>query len=355
MGGAAPYAGMVMAECAQVGLMIISKAAMSSGMTNFAFVLYSNALASLILLPLSFLLHSSSSRPPLTFAIICEFFLLGLFGCFAQIFGYAGIKYSSPTLGTAMLNLIPAFTFILAIIFRMERLVWRSASSQAKSIGTVVSIAGAFVATFYEGPPILVTPSNSNSHLQSFASEQSDWVIGGLFLGVDCVLASLWLIVQASVLRKYPAELIAVFFYAFFVTLLSGIVCLIMQRDPSAWSLKPTLRLIAVLYSAIFGTIFRLGVTTWCLHRTGPVFVAMFKPLGIVIAVFIGVVFLGDTFYLGSLVGAIVIVIGFYLVMWGKSRENKVEEDSGARSSETTKRVPLLQNEDEENRSLLQQ
>lgn len=89
----------------------------------------------------------------------------------------------------------------------MERLVWRSASSQAKSIGTAVSVAGAFVTTFYEGPAILVTPSNSNSHLQSFASEQSDWVIGGLFLGVDCVLASLWLIVQVKFMNtKYVKE-----------------------------------------------------------------------------------------------------------------------------------------------------
>lgn len=31
---------------------------------------------------------------------------------------FTGISYSSPTLGSAMSNLIPAFTFILAIIFR---------------------------------------------------------------------------------------------------------------------------------------------------------------------------------------------------------------------------------------------
>lgn len=49
--------GMVMAECAQVGLMIAGKAAMSDGMTSFVFVFYSNALASLILLPSSFLFH----------------------------------------------------------------------------------------------------------------------------------------------------------------------------------------------------------------------------------------------------------------------------------------------------------
>uniref|UniRef100_A0A2P2JWK8 WAT1-related protein At3g28050 isoform X2 n=1 Tax=Rhizophora mucronata TaxID=61149 RepID=A0A2P2JWK8_RHIMU len=76
---ALPFMGMVMAESAQVGLMIISKAVMSKGMSNLIFVFYSNALASLILLPSSLLFHRSQ-RPPLTFSIVCGFFLLGLFG-----------------------------------------------------------------------------------------------------------------------------------------------------------------------------------------------------------------------------------------------------------------------------------
>lgn len=56
---AAPYIAMLMAECCQVGLMIISKQAMNTGMTTFVFVSYSNALASLILLPFSLFFHRS--------------------------------------------------------------------------------------------------------------------------------------------------------------------------------------------------------------------------------------------------------------------------------------------------------
>jgi len=49
----------------------------------------------------------------------------------------------------------------------------------------------------------------------------------------------------------------------------------------------------------VFGSAFQVGISAWCLHKTGPLFVAMFKPVGIVISVFIGVIFLGDNFYLG--------------------------------------------------------
>ncbi|PQQ03954.1 WAT1-related protein [Prunus yedoensis var. nudiflora] len=312
---------MVLAECAQAGLIIVSKVAMSNGMSNLIFLCYSNALAALILLPISLAFHRSE-RPPLTFSTLCWFFLLGLIGFLAQFFGYAGINLSSPTLSTAMLNLIPAFTFILAVIFRMERIDGRSSSSLAKTLGTIVSISGAFI---------------------------SNWVLGGMCIALNCVLASSWLIVQASVLKKYPAELIMVFYYCFFVAIQSVVVSLTVERDLSAWELKPKIRLIAVLYSGVFGSAFQVGVSTWCLHRTGPVFVAMFKPLGIVITVFVGVTFLGDTFYLGSLIGAIVIVIGFYSVMWGKAKEEKMDDDTGARSvASSRQRVPLLQSHVEE-------
>ncbi|GAY36434.1 hypothetical protein CUMW_022040 [Citrus unshiu] len=317
--GLAPVIGMMMAECAQVGLMFAGKAAMSDGMSNLVFVFYSNAFASLVLLPASLLFHRSQI-PPLTLPILSAFFLLGFLGTSSQFFGYAGIYYSSPTLSTAMLNLVPGFTFILAIIFGMEKLDWKSSSSLAKSVGTIVLITGAFIMTYYKGPHLLMTSSPPNLSLQFFVP-QTNWVIGGLLLAIDCVFTSAWLIVQASILKKFSAELIVVFFYCFFVAIQSAILCLVMERDLSSWSLKPGVRLAAVLYSAVFGSAFQVGVCTWCLHRTGPVFVAMFKPLGIVISAVVGTIFLGETVYLGRFIGAAVIVTGFYSVMWGKAKE----------------------------------
>ncbi|XP_021770492.1 WAT1-related protein At3g28050-like, partial [Chenopodium quinoa] len=60
-----------------------------------------------------------------------------------SIFFYTGLRYSSPTLASATINLSLAFTFIVAIIFRMEILNLRSQSRILKLIGTIVSISGA--------------------------------------------------------------------------------------------------------------------------------------------------------------------------------------------------------------------
>ncbi|KAB2598943.1 WAT1-related protein [Pyrus ussuriensis x Pyrus communis] len=97
---------MVMAIMAQTGSVVVNKAAMSTGTNAYIIVVYGNTIAALILLPSALIFHRSE-RPPLTFSILCRIFLLGLFCCSAQIVGNIGIEYSSPTLSTAMLNLIP--------------------------------------------------------------------------------------------------------------------------------------------------------------------------------------------------------------------------------------------------------
>ncbi|KAJ6945355.1 hypothetical protein NC651_000416 [Populus alba x Populus x berolinensis] len=341
-----PIVGMVMAECAQAGRMILGKAAMSNGISSFVFVLYSNAIACLILLPSSSLFHRSSERPPLTLSIVSGFFLLGLFGCLGQSFCYAGINLSSPTLGTAMLNLVPGLTFILAIIF--------SYSTVAKSMGTIVSIGGAFIVTCYKGPLLLkALPSVTKSSHQVLL-HQSNWVLGGLLMAVDCATASSWLIVQALILKKYPAKLIVVFFHFFFSTILSSIVSVVMERDPSAWSLNSNIRLIAVLFSrvdvfnkqGILGNAFEIGVTAWCLHETCPVFVAIFAPLGIVIAAAASVVCFGDALDLGIVLGAAIIATGFYAVIWGKAHEEikKVEDKENCGSASSSQKAMLSAN-----------
>ncbi|TKY69831.1 WAT1-related protein [Spatholobus suberectus] len=341
-GNLLPFVGMVMAMLTQSGSMVVIKVAMADGMNKYVMVVYSMALSSFLLLPFVLFLHRSE-RPPLTFPTLCSFFLLALFGSSAQIMAYVGIELSSPTLASAMLNLIPAFTFVLALIFRMEEVHWRQFSSQAKVLGTIVSIAGAFVVILYKGPPIFKTHLSYPSN-QVLFSPQLNWILGGIFCVGDSFLCSMWYIYQASVAKKYPAVTVIVFFQILFSTIQSAVFALIAVRDPREWKLKFDMGLIAILYQAIAATLIRYILCTWCVHRAGPLFCAMFKPVGIIFTVFMGAIFLGDDFSLGSLIGAVIIVVGFYAVLWGKSREeNKIER--GVKNLESScHNVPLLQN-----------
>ncbi|XVF16472.1 hypothetical protein REPUB_Repub10bG0033800 [Reevesia pubescens] len=346
-----PFTAMVTMECANVGLNTLFKAATLKGMSYHVFIVYAYAIAALVLLPAPFFSYRSRVLPPLSFPILCKIGLLGLIGGSSQIVGYTGINYSSPTLASAISNLTPAFTFILAIIFRMEKLVWKRGSSLAKVMGTIISIIGAFVVTLYKGPAIVIasTPSmslqqplNSSSGLHS---ANPNWVLGGVFLTAEYILVPLWYIVQTQIMKEYPSELTVVFFYNLCVSFIAAIVGLATERNANAWRIRPDIALASVVCSGLFGSCLNNTVHAWALRLKGPFFVSMFKPLSIAIAVAMGVMFLGDTLHLGSLIGATIISIGFYTVMWGKAKEETAEDCGNGASidSPSSHKVPLLQ------------
>jgi len=75
----------------------------------------------------------------------------------------------------------------------MEKLTTKSRSSNAKVIGSIISITGAFVLTFYKGPSIMKASSLHQS-ISFLKSVDSSWVIAGILLTVEYLMFSLWYI-----------------------------------------------------------------------------------------------------------------------------------------------------------------
>ncbi|XVE54929.1 hypothetical protein DITRI_Ditri03aG0121000 [Diplodiscus trichospermus] len=250
----APFAAMVALECLDVGLTTLSKAAMSKGMSHFIFVFYSNALASMILLPAAFF-FTRKKRPPVTLPLLRKFFLLSTVGItLMQNCVFTGVNYSSPTLASALGNLVPAFTFLLAVIFRMEKLDLKSIQCQIKILGTLVCISGALIITLYKGFPILSSlsppPSQpSPSRASTMSTTPNNWIIGSIFIVTACLSLSASITGQAAILKGYPSEITLVSFYCLFGTFQCALVALIAERNPNAWKLSPNIELVAVVYS----------------------------------------------------------------------------------------------------------
>lgn len=341
----APFAAMVAIECLDVGLTTLSKVATTNGASPFVLVVYANALASFILLPIAFFL-TRTKKPPISVSLLCKFFLLSLAGItIMQNCVLTGVRYSSPTLGSAMSNLIPAFTFLLAVIFRMEKLDLRSSTSQVKTLGTLVSISGAMIVTLYKGPSIFASPGQPEPSSSTTLVATDSWVIGALLLATAGLCLAISNIGQASILKGYPSKITLVFFYCFFGTIQCSVVSLIAERNSSAWKLSHHIDIIFVIYAALFGNVVTYGLITWCIHKKGPVFVAIFKPIGIAIAAFLGFLFLGDSLHLGSIIGAVIIVAGFYGVVWAQSKEKEKDEvgdEHKLESSSVSVESPLL-------------
>lgn len=129
---------------------------------------------------------------------------------------------------------------------------------------------------------------------------------------------------------------------------MAAIVTFIAENDASVWTPRLGIELISILCGAVIVSILNI-VDTWACRLKGPVFVAMFKPLQMIIAVIMGVSFLGDVLHLGSVIGGSIIALGFYTVMRGKAEEEMLKKDDENRSTyieeeSCSLKIPMLQN-----------
>ncbi|KAL5759758.1 hypothetical protein ACOSQ2_018596 [Xanthoceras sorbifolium] len=346
-----PFALMVTMEGCTIGLTILAKTATNGGMSPFVFIVYTNTIGSIILLPYSFLFHRERIEQSLfTLPLLLRIFFLGLTGiAIAQNCAFLGLYYSSPIVVCVMGLMIPAISFMLSLILRTTKADWKSSSIRVKVIGTLISIMGAVTVEIYKGPLIREA---SYSQLQAqkpplfvFYSTPDRWVLGGILLAASSLSVSVWNNIQLGTMRQYPQVMKVVSSYSLVGTLQCAIISLIVERDLKAWKLKLNNDLLLIVVTAIFGSIIRTSVHVVCSRMKGPFYVAMFKPFGIVIATIFGVSFFTNALHYGSVIGAIVTGMGYYTVMWGQITEQ--DELRKGKNIESDEKVPLLQEENE--------
>ncbi|XP_022989272.1 WAT1-related protein At4g15540-like [Cucurbita maxima] len=348
-----PFAAMVAAECATVGSNTGFKAATARGMSYYVFTLYVCVAAAVVLIPFALIFHRSQQLPPNKISLFFKLVALSALGLSCQLLGNKGLEFSSPTLSSAISNLIPAFTFILAVFFRMEKIDLKRSSSIAKIVGSAVSISGALVVVLYKGPIVISNPYSQgpkelgllyHNHNQPLGSShpQPNWILGGLCFVFQYLSNSFWYILQTQIIKIYPDEVTVVAVYYSIQAVLTAPVCLLAETDMDAWKMTNALSFVFILNSGMMGQAFVAAIHTWGLNLKGPVYVSSFRPLSIAIAAAMGAILLADDLHLGSIIGAIIISVGFYGILWGKAKEEELKELDGERLGSSSK-APLLQ------------
>ncbi|XP_062183747.1 WAT1-related protein At1g68170-like [Phragmites australis] len=341
MGGASdvarPVAAMVVVQVVFAGVNIFYKLAVCDGMDMRVLVAYRYLLASAVLAPLAYFVERRN-RTKLTWRVVVLSFICGLTGgSLAQNLYISGMKLTSATFASAMTNLIPAITFVLALLFRYERLAVRTLSGQAKVAGTFLGVGGAMLLTFYKGADI--TPWTSHidlaatltarrAHLAAGvhpAVEATNRVMGSLLVIGGCFFYAIWLILQAKLSREYPFHYSSTALMCLMSTMQSVAFALCYDRGVAQWRLGFDIRLLSVVYSGVLASGVMLVVLSWCVKRRGPLFASVFNPLMLVVVAVLSSLLLGERLHLGSALGAVLIVMGLYAVLWGKGRETATE------------------------------
>ncbi|KAG6522902.1 WAT1-related protein At1g68170-like [Zingiber officinale] len=321
---------MVVVQVVFAGVNIFYKLALNDGMDTRILIAYRYLFATAFLAPLAFYLERKS-RPEMTWKVLILIFFSGFFGgTLSQNLYLSCIRLTSATFASAMTNLIPAMTFILAIIFRLESLEIGSISGRAKIFGTLTGVGGAMLLTFYKGVAIAIWPTHIDlldSHRNAVDQSSSDHVTGSVLAITSCLSYAVWLIIQDKICKVYPCHYSSTALLCLMAAVQSVAYAFCVERTMSSWKMGFDIRFLTVAYSGVVASGLILTVMSWCIKKKGPLFASVFNPLMLVIVALLSSLLLNEKLHLGSVIGSALIVVGLYVVLWGKGREvGKVRE-----------------------------
>ncbi|XP_022554075.2 WAT1-related protein At4g30420-like isoform X2 [Brassica napus] len=288
-----PAMAMTGIQMCYAGVTLSARATMVNGLSPRVFILYRQAFATMFIFPF---LYFSRGKPKISSLDLKSFsliFLVSLVGItINQNLYLEGLYLASSAMGSAVGNIIPAITFLISFLAGYEKVNLWDKRGLAKMAGTILCVAGATSMTLLRGPKILNSGSTlpvANALLGDL-KDQNTWLFGCLFLFSSTLCWSFWLTLQG------------------------------------------------VGASALSFT-----VQAWAISKRGPVFSALFNPLCTVIVTILAALFFQEEIYIGSLIGGLGVIMGLYIVLWGKAKDVMMNQEQ--RDSENDSEVKI-HNED---------
>ncbi|KAA8546969.1 hypothetical protein F0562_003398 [Nyssa sinensis] len=214
----------------------------------------------------------------------------------------------------------------------METVKLKTISGIAKVGGIAICMAGSATIAFCRGPYLkllfhhhLFGHQNGQQH-QLQVPSGTTWIKGCFLMLTSNCFWGFWLVLQARVMKSYPTKLLFTTLQCFLSSIQSFVIAIALERDPYKWKLGWNVKLLAIAYCGIVVTGVTYYLQAWVIEKKGPVFLAMSTPLALVFTIFSSALLLGDIISLGSVLGGILLVGGLYSVLWGKSKEHKMDD-----------------------------
>ncbi|XP_013720778.1 WAT1-related protein At1g25270 isoform X3 [Brassica napus] len=268
------------------GMFILFKLTAHDGTNLRILVAYRLSFATLFMFPLA-LIFQRKKRPEFTRRLVLLAFLSGLLGAaIPNILYLPGLVRTSATFSTAASILSPVITLLLSLAFRMDTLRLGSNEGRAKLLGTLLGV--------------------------------------GVLMVFGCnVSVSLWLLLQAKISKEFGGHCWNISLMNATGSLVCMVVALCSEHNWNQWRLGWNISLLTTVYSGVVVSGLVMPLVAWCIEKKGPLYVTVFSPIRLVIVALVGSFALEETLYLGSLIGAIIMVGGVYLVVWCKMKEKK--------------------------------
>ncbi|GFP97809.1 wat1-related protein at1g43650 [Phtheirospermum japonicum] len=294
-----PLIAMISTQFIYAAMFLLSKAAISSGMKPSVFVAYRQALATLALAPFAYFFDRKRSAP-LNLYLLCKIFIVSSCGMSLSLnLHYVALNYISATFATAATNTIPAMVFIIAVSSRIESLAITEKQGWAKILGSILGLSGAMVFTFYKGPHLYSGSKNEAHNPIAKSYTKEEWIKGSLLLLGANLTWAIWLVLQAPILKAYPAKLRLTTLQCGFSCLVTAIYGAAVERNISSWKIGWNVNLLAVAYSSIVVSAITYSMQVWVVEKKGPVYTAIFSPLALIITAIFSALIFHESLYWG--------------------------------------------------------
>ncbi|KAM6563581.1 hypothetical protein CsatB_023579 [Cannabis sativa] len=297
MGGVKVYLAVILSQAIYAGMVLLTKAIFNGGMNCYIFTFYRQLVGTVVLVPLALIFKRVTI--PINASNVA-------------------IAYTTATLGAAILNCLPVATFCLALLLRMENVTLKTTAGIVKIAGLVACVGGVVTLTFYKGPhlnPFLhhhpVEYHHPQQAHQPHISSNKRWLIGSN-------------LEKLSRRAKVDKPTVPYKFWSVFC------ICYCFRENPSEWKLGWNIELLTIIYSGILITSLSYNIQAWVVQIKGPVFIAMSQPLTLIITMIGSVLLLGEAINLGSVLGGILLVVSLYAVLWGKSKDQTLQNQSNS-------------------------
>ncbi|KAK4855005.1 hypothetical protein QYF36_003155 [Acer negundo] len=299
---AKPFLAVILLQFGYAGMSLISKFALNRGMSPHVLVVYRHALAFLAIAP---------------FAL---FFDSNIHSCHVQH-------------GSCLC-------------------IYTSLDLQTKILGTIVTVGGAVLMTFIKGPILDLPWTESEDFTEETGTSSSSVqnpIKGAIMIIIGCICCAGFIILQANALKTYPTELSLTALICLMGAIEGSVSALIFEHNnSSAWAIHFDYALIAAVYGGVICSGIAYYVQSVLMKSKGPVFVAAFNPLIMVVVAITSSFLLSKMMYLGWIIGGIVIVIGLYLVLWGKSKDELPPSSDSCCDSDRVEKAPSIHDDDDD-------
>ena len=253
------------------------------------------------------------------------FMIIGVFCMFLGQFTYLlGVYYVSPDVASMLQPVVPVWTFIVAVIAKVEKLPnvrrWNGA---LKMFGVLFAVGGALMTTFGK------QQQHKTNEVKDDNKSEVFHVLGYLCIIYNTLSMALLAVLQKKYIfentsSRWKSSPVNVIAWSYFFGFLSmALASLYYYNQPEKFSSINNSAIYVLIYAVFITSALCYMLITWVNTKISASLVTAFWPLQVLFCVVLAYFVTGETLNALEICGGILVIFSLLAVIWSNFQEEK--------------------------------